>query len=261
MLVENLKKQSAITEETLANALQLAGEKSFQRLVEAFLPEEKKTSYEKNLTLLGSNDDSQIQSINLYAVDFASKDQIKAFVEDYNKAVGEDKQVEVSDLMGSLLTGVSAVINAISYVLIAFVSVSLVVSSIMIAIITYISVLERTKEIGILRSLGASKKNVRNVFNAETLIEGLCAGLLGVGVTLLLCLIANPIIHHLTGISSINAYLHPVAALILILISILLTMVAGLIPAPNNSLPAPGGFLKNAPPALQGSLGSQLFPV
>ena len=103
-------------------------------------------------------------------------------------------------------------INAISYVLIAFVSVSLVVSSIMIAIITYISVLERTKEIGILRSLGASKKNVRNVFNAETLIEGLCAGLLGVGVTLLLCLIANPIIHHLTGISSINAYLHPVAA-------------------------------------------------
>ena len=231
MLVENLKKQSAITEETLANALQLAGEKSFQRLVEAFLPEEKKTSYEKNLTLLGSNDDSQIQSINLYAVDFASKDQIKAFVEDYNKAVGEDKQVEVSDLMGSLLTGVSAVINAISYILIAFVSVSLVVSSIMIAIITYISVLERTKEIGILRSLGASKKNVRNVFNAETLIEGLCAGLLGVGVTLLLCLIANPIIHHLTGISSINAYLHPVAALILILISILLTMVAGLIPA------------------------------
>ena len=231
MLVENLKKQSAITEETLANALQLAGEKSFKRLVEAFLPEVKKTSYEKNLTLLGSNDDSQIQSINLYAVDFASKDQIKAFVEDYNKAVGEDKQVEVSDLMGSLLTGVSAVINAISYVLIAFVSVSLVVASIMIAIITYISVLELTKEIGILRSLGASKKTVRNVFNAETLIEGLCAGLLGVGVTLLLCLIANPIIHHLTGISSINAYLHPVAALILILISILLTMVAGLIPA------------------------------
>ncbi|MBQ8235946.1 MAG: FtsX-like permease family protein, partial [Clostridia bacterium] len=180
--------------------------------------------------------------------DFDGKDEIKAFVNKYNdyaienakaedpNAGGKDGDfseytVEVSDLVGSLMSGINTVINAISYVLIAFVAISLVVSSIMIAIITYISVLERIKEIGILRSLGASKKNIRQVFNAETLIEGFISGSLGIIVTLILCMIANPIIHAVTGIQTINATLPLIAIPVLIGISVLLTVVAGLVPA------------------------------
>ncbi len=230
-LLEMLKKNMEVTDANLADSLKQLDEKSFASLVTRFLPEEKNVTLDKNLSLIGYQDDSRLSAIYLYPVDFKEKDAIKSFVEKYNNNVEEAKRVEVSDIMGSLISGINTIIDVISWVLIAFVAISLIVSSIMIAIITYISVIERTKEIGILRSLGASKRNIRNVFNAETLIEGLCSGLLGVAVTYLVCAIANPIIHTLSGINSINAILPWYAALALIAISICLTVFAGLIPA------------------------------
>ncbi len=234
-LVEQIKKSAQVTPETLKDTLKGMEEKQYAQLISYYMPENHKATFESNLTTLGYEDESRIRAIHFYAVDFASKDNIKAFINNYNdyakKNLGDGHTVEVSDMIGALLSGVNIIINAISYVLIAFVAISLIVSSIMIAIITYISVLERTKEIGILRSLGASKSNISSVFNAETIIEGFCAGLLGVGITALLCLIINPIIHVLTGIKSINAALPIPAAIILILISVGLTVLAGLVPS------------------------------
>ena len=140
-------------------------------------------------------------------------------------------KLQYTDLIGIMMSSVSTIINVISYVLIAFVSISLVVSSIMIGIITYISVLERTKEIGILRSIGASKKDISRVFNAETLIVGLAAGLFGIIFTVLLCLPINAIIHAISGITTVNAVLPAVGGVALVLISMLLTFIAGLIPS------------------------------
>jgi putative ABC transport system permease protein len=153
----------------------------------------------------------------------------------YNKTVDEKDQIEYTDLVGALMSSVTIIIDVISYVLIAFVSISLVVSSIMIGIITNISVLERTKEIGILRAIGASKRDVSRVFNAETFIIGLAAGILGIIVTLILCIPANAIIFALTGFANVKAVLPPLGAIILIVISMLLTMIAGLIPARSAS--------------------------
>ena len=174
-------------------------------------------------------------SIALYLKDFDSKEAFKQFIADYNEArenSGHKEDVILyTDITGILISSVSNIINAISYVLIAFVSVSLIVSSIMIAIITYISVLERTKEIGILRSLGASKHNVASVFNAETFIIGLCSGTIGVVLTMLLCYPINWIVRKITDISSLTAYLPLRTGLILIIISIVLTVIAGIIPS------------------------------
>ena len=148
------------------------------------------------------------------------------------EAQGKDEQViTYTDVVGTLMSSVTDIIDIISYVLIAFVAISLVVSSIMIGVITYISVLERKKEIGILRAIGASKGNISQVFNAETFIIGLCAGLLGIVITLLLLIPGNALIHHLAGTSNINAVLQPVPALILILLSVILTLIGGLIPS------------------------------
>ena len=173
-------------------------------------------------------------TINLYPKDFESKDKIADSITDYNNKQteqGKDENViNYTDLVGIMMSSVSTIINVISYVLIAFVGISLVVSSIMIGIITYISVLERTKEIGILRSIGASKKDVSRVFNAETLLVGLVAGLIGIGVTLLLDIPINIMIEHLVSISGI-AKLPWVGGIILVAISVGLTMLAGLIPA------------------------------
>ena len=174
-------------------------------------------------------------SINIYAVTFEDKDAIGAIISDYNASVieagREDDKIEYTDYIALLLSGVTMIVDAISYVLIAFVSISLVVSSIMIGIITYISVLERTKEIGVLRSIGASKRDVSLVFNAETIIVGLASGLFGIGFSLLLCIPINFIIQTLSGISTLAAFLEPLHAIILIAISVLLTMVAGLFPS------------------------------
>ena len=162
---------------------------------------------------------------------FDNKDKINEVIAKYNEGVSEEDQIKYTDYFAIMMSGISTVINAISYVLIAFVAISLVVSSIMIGIITYISVLERTKEIGILRAIGASKKDIARVFNAETLTVGFVAGLIGIIVTLLLLIPINAIIHHLTGISNLTAILPVGAAVILVLISMVLTVIAGLFPS------------------------------
>ncbi|MBQ2938090.1 MAG: ATP-binding cassette domain-containing protein [Clostridia bacterium] len=194
----------------------------------------KDASYEKNLQTLGAVDIDTPTSISIYPKDFESKDKIAAAIEEYNqKQRDEGKEeniINYSDLVGTMMKSVSQIINTISYVLIAFVAISLIVSSIMIGIITYISVLERTKEIGILRSIGASKKDISRVFNAETLIVGLISGLIGIGITVLLTIPINSLILAVTGVKVVTSV--PFAAgVTLVLISMFLTIIAGLIPA------------------------------
>lgn len=196
--------------------------------------ENKNASYEKNLEKLSAIDLTSPSSISIYPKDFAAKDTITKAIEEYNnkqKEQGkEENTINYTDMIGIMMKSVSQIINTISYVLIAFVAISLIVSSIMIGIITYISVLERTKEIGILRAIGASKKDISRVFNAETFIIGLISGILGIGITVLLTIPINSIIYQITGVS-IHAMVPPVAGGILVLISMILTIVAGLIPA------------------------------
>ena len=191
-------------------------------------------TYDSNLSTLGVVDLNKPSTINIYPKDFESNDMITTRISEYNdKQTNDGKEENVityTDIVGVMMSSVSTIINVISYVLIAFVGISLVVSSIMIGIITYISVLERTKEIGILRSIGASKKDVSRVFNAETLIIGLVAGLIGIVVTLLLNIPINMIIKSIVGISNISK-LPTAGAIILVVISVGLTMIAGLIPA------------------------------
>jgi len=187
-------------------------------------------TYESNLKKLGVMDLTDPYSIELYPKDFESKDEITAIIDDYNDKLAEEDRLVYTDIVGVMMDSVTTIINAISYILMAFVSISLIVSSIMIAIITYISVIERTKEIGILRAIGASKKDISRVFNAETFIEGLFAGILGIVVTILLNIPINMIIKNITGISNISKL--PIGgAIILVIISVLLTLIAGLIPA------------------------------
>ena len=197
-------------------------------------PETTEATYDGNLKLLGVADLAEPSDIKIYAKDFESKGTITDLIENYNEdKVAADKQEDVinyTDYVGLMMSSVSDIINAISYILIAFVAISLVVSSIMIGIITYISVLERTKEIGILRAMGASRRDVSNVFNAETMIVGFAAGVIGIGVTLLLNIPINIIIEHITGISNVSL-LPWQGGIILVVISVLLTLIAGLVPA------------------------------
>ena len=188
------------------------------------------SSYQSNLKTLGIADKNNPSKIEIYPKDFESKKEIEQVIADYNDEVEEENQIHYTDLFGTLLSGITTIIDVISYVLIAFVSISLVVSSIMIAIITYISVLERTKEIGILRAIGASKKDITRVFRAETMIEGFIAGLLGIFITMLLCLPINAVVKSLFEIKEV-ASLPMVGALILIVISVLLTVLAGVVPS------------------------------
>ena len=212
---------ASLSEEELANLMQQYTENA-------------SATYEGNLEKMGVVDLDSPSSISIYPKDFESKEQIATEIENYNQKQRDDGKEEnvitYTDIVGTMMNSVSTIIDAISYILIAFVAISLVVSSIMIGIITYISVLERTKEIGILRSIGASKKDISRVFNAETFIIGLCAGLLGIGVTLLLNIPINMIIKAVTDISGI-AKLPTVGAIILVVISMVLTIIAGLIPA------------------------------
>ena len=189
------------------------------------------SNYEDNLLKLGAVDLDSPSSINLYASTFSAKDVIEDAIADYNETVEEMSQIEYTDYIGILLSSVTTIIDAITYVLIAFVSVSLIVSSIMIGVITLISVQERTKEIGILRAIGASKRNVSSMFNAETVIIGFTSGLLGVLITYLLCIPINLILHSLTGINNLSAVLPVPVAVTLVIISMFLTLIAGIIPS------------------------------
>lgn len=197
-------------------------------------PETTDATYDGNLKLLGVAELSEPSSMKIYATDFESKEKITQLIEKYNDSkIVDDNQADVinyTDYVGLMMSSVSDIINSISYILIAFVAISLIVSSIMIGIITYISVLERTKEIGILRAMGASKRDISNVFNAETLIVGFSAGVIGIAVTLLLNIPINIIIENITGIANV-ALLPWQGGVILVVISMLLTLIAGLVPA------------------------------
>ena len=196
--------------------------------------ENKNASYDKNLEKLGAVDLNKPSSINIYPKNFEAKDNIEKAIEDYNQKQRdegkEENVINYTDIVGTMMNSVSQIIDTISYVLIAFVAISLIVSSIMIGIITYISVLERTKEIGILRAIGASKKDISRVFNAETFIIGLISGIIGIGITILLTIPINSLIYNLAGVS-VNAMVPPKAGAILVLISMILTVISGLIPA------------------------------
>lgn len=188
-------------------------------------------TYEEVLKLLGDVDKASPSAIYIYAASFEDKDNISDLIESYNSGMEEEDKISYTDYVKLLMSSVTTIISAISYVLMAFVAISLVVSSIMIGIITYISVLERTKEIGILRAVGASKKDISRVFNAETMIVGFVAGAIGIGITLLLLIPINIVLHILTGIEILSASLPVAGAVILVAISIGLTLIAGLIPS------------------------------
>ena len=193
--------------------------------------DESDTTYERNLLKLGYVDLEVPSVINIYATSFDAKDVIADEIARYNESVPESQQITYTDFVALVMSAVTTIIDAITYVLIAFVSISLIVSSIMIGVITLISVQERTKEIGILRAIGASKRDVSSMFNAETVIIGFASGLFGVLVTYVLCIPINLILHVLTGIATLSAYLPIVAAFILVLISVLLTLISGFIPS------------------------------
>ena len=188
-------------------------------------------TYEDNLRTMGDIDLDTPRTVNIYASSFENKDKITEAIADYNEEVDDVQRISYTDYVGILMSSVTTIIHVISYVLMAFVGISLVVSSIMIGVITLISVQERTKEIGILRAIGASKRDVSSMFNAETMIIGFVSGLIGVGMTYLLCIPINALLHYLTGIGNLNAKLPTAAAVVLVLISVLLTLIAGIIPS------------------------------
>ncbi len=201
-------------------------------------------TYDDNLAAFGVVSRDVPSTINIYTDSFEDKDHVSKAITDYNKTVPKADKIVYTDYVGLMMSSVTTIINVISYVLIAFVSVSLVVSSIMIGIITYISVLERTKEIGILRAMGASKRNVSQVFNAETGLIGLCAGLIGIGVTLLLLIPGNQVLHHFIGTNDVNAALPVAGAVILVVLSMVLTLIGGLIPSRKAAKQDPATALR-----------------
>ena len=237
---ENMGSALTIDQDAFAKAFQFNMDgNELQSFMTELMMGSGKSSAEGNLSAFGYCDKEDLQSITIYPKDFESKDKITEILKDYNKLVEdsgeEDKSISYTDIVGALMKSVTKIINNISYMLIAFVSISLVVSSIMIGVITYISVLERRKEIGILRAMGASKHNVAQVFNAETIITGFLAGLFGIGLSLLGLIPANLIIHNLAENDDITAFLPWDAALILVSLSIVLTLIGGLIPSKKAS--------------------------
>lgn len=231
----NMEDALSIDPEAFAKAIQMnMNEDDLSELMMSLLSSEN-ASYDGNLKKFGYADLNVPGGINIYPKDFESKSEIVGILDQYNadmEAAGEDEKViTYTDLVGTLMSSVTDIVNIISYVLVAFVAISLVVSSIMIGVITYISVLERKKEIGILRAIGASRHNVSQVFNAETFIIGFCAGAMGIGITLLLLIPANSIIRSLADGVNVKAALPPVAAVVLIGLSVVLTLLGGLIPS------------------------------
>ena len=224
-----------IDEDAFMNAIQVnMDQDELTELLTSMMSDED-AAYENNLRRLGYADKNSPGGISIYPKGFESKEQILNILDEYNEEMEasgeEEKAITYTDMVGTLMSSVTDIVNVISYVLVAFVAISLVVSSIMIGVITYISVLERKKEIGILRAIGASKRNVSQVFNAETFIIGFCAGLMGIVITLLLLIPGNQIIHSIAGRTDINAVLPAGAAVVLIALSILLTLLGGLIPS------------------------------
>ena len=234
-LGDNMANAFTINTDALQNAFQMnmSGEELTELMMSMSYSEN--ASYDGNLQTLGYVDFDQPSEIDIYPIDFESKEQVVRILDEYNDRMedeGKEEQViTYTDMVGTLMSSVTDIVDTISYVLIAFVAISLVVSSIMIGVITYISVLERKKEIGILRAIGASKRNISQVFNAETFIIGLCAGAIGIGLTLLILIPGNALIHHLADTTEINAVLPAGYAAVLVLLSVLLTMLGGLIPS------------------------------
>lgn len=234
-LGENMQNAMSIDPEAFAGAftMNMSGEELVELMMSMNSTEN--ATYENNLKTLGYVDFDVPSGIDIYPIDFESKEQVVRILDDYNsrmEAEGKDEQViTYTDMVGTLMSSVTDIIDIISYVLIAFVAISLVVSSIMIGVITYISVLERKKEIGILRAIGASKGNISQVFNAETFIIGLCAGVIGIGLSLLFLIPGNALIHYLAGTDDVSAVLPVVPAIVLILLSVVLTLIGGIIPS------------------------------
>lgn len=233
--MKNLQNAISIDPSKFSSAFSMnLNEDEIKSLISA-MTNSNESSYENNMKLFGFVEDNDISKISIYPKNFEAKQSIIKLLDDYNemrkKNSEEDKIITYTDLVGTILSSVTTIINVISYVLIAFVSISLIVSSIMIGVITYISVLERKKEIGILRSIGASKRNISQVFNAETGIIGLFAGLLGIGITYILLIPINIIIRKVSEMPNITAYLSIPQAIVLILISMILTLLGGFIPA------------------------------
>ena len=238
-LMGNMQDIFSIDPDAFAKAIQVnMSEDDLQELMTSLMTTGT-VSYESNLNKMGYADENDPQTISIYPIDFDSKQVVDQIIEDYNddmKNSGqEDKVISYTDMVGMMMSSVTSIVNMISYVLIAFVAISLVVSSIMIGVITYISVLERRKEIGILRAIGASKGNVGAVFNAETFIIGLLAGLIGIALTIIAIFPMNYIIHTVSGNTDVNAALPIGAAFILIALSVVLTLLGGLIPANKAS--------------------------
>ncbi|MCD8383351.1 MAG: ATP-binding cassette domain-containing protein [Clostridiales bacterium] len=234
-LADSMEDALQIDEDALADAFEFNLDSDELMEIMTSLSSSGSTSYESALESLGYLDENGLEEIDLYPKDFDSKDEVLAILDNYNelkRAAGdEDDVITYTDTVGTMMSSVTTIMDVISYVLIAFVSISLIVSSIMIGVITYISVLERTREIGILRAIGASKGNISQIFNAETLIIGLCAGLLGVGLSELLLIPINAVVHSVAGSTDINAVLTFSNAAILVALSMVLTFIGGLIPS------------------------------
>lgn len=238
-MMDNMQDIFSIDPDAFAKAIQMnMSEEDLQELMTSLMSKGS-ASYEDNLNKMGYADETDPQTISIYPVDFDSKQVVDQILQDYNDDMTnsgqDDKVISYTDLVGVMMSSVTSIVNMISYVLIAFVAISLVVSSIMIGVITYISVLERRKEIGILRAIGASKGNVGAVFNAETFIIGLLAGVIGIAITIIAIFPTNYIIHTVSGNADVNAALPIGAAFVLIALSVVLTLLGGLIPANKAS--------------------------
>ena len=247
-LTSKMSSAMSLNPDKFKEAFQMTmSEEELSELMTSLLSTEQ-ASYDTNLKKLGYADMSKPGGISIYPKDFESKEHVVNILDTYNQKMKnegeEDKVISYTDYVGVLMSSVTDIVNMISYVLIAFVAISLIVSSIMIGVITYISVLERKKEIGILRALGASKRDISHVFNAETIIEGLVAGLLGIGITLLACIPANVIVYEAFNVANV-AILPVQAAVVLIVISVALTFLAGLIPSSAASRKDPVEALRS----------------
>lgn len=245
----NMENAISIDEDAFMSAIQIKMTQEELTTLLTSLMADEDAAYENNLRRLGYAELEKPSSISIYPVNFEGKEQVLKVLDDYNlqmeEAGEENKKITYTDMVGTLMSSVTDIVDMISYVLVAFVAISLVVSSIMIGVITYISVLERKKEIGILRAIGASKRNISQVFNAETFIIGLCAGTIGIVLTLLLLIPGNAIIHSVSGSTDINAVLPAVPAVVLILLSVLLTMLGGLIPSKKAAKSDPVAALRS----------------
>ena len=244
-----LEKALTVDADAFANAIQMnVDEEELTQLISSMMSGED-ASYANNLTDFGYADPETPSGISIYPKDFESKESIVKILDDYNdrmeKAGDDDKVITYTDVVGMLMSSVTDIVDTISYVLVAFVAISLIVSSIMIGVITYISVLERRKEIGILRAIGASKHNISQVFNAETFIVGLCAGIIGIGLSLLILIPGNMVIHAIAGSDDVNAVLPVFDGAVLIALSVILTLIGGLIPSKKAAKSDPVAALRS----------------